>query len=188
MEKPNKFNYVEPSIGVGGRLHCGDCIHTICEDGYRHYGIIKTLSIHDPDYAKLVAWCKKQEAYVKPYAWCDKLEVNMDAVIKGLEKYIQDNKDAVFAAIKKCREKTDFLDLKPLEVDLEEILGGVVSCRVVQSSGAYGVPKRKIQVELGTIHGCKKLLTTVTFHSTLLFSHSIVDADSSDYMLLPPSR
>lgn len=76
MMRANKFNYYEPPISVGGRPHCRECIHSMDSNGHRSYGIIKTLSLHDPDFAKLVCYCSKQDGYVKPYAWCDKIALS----------------------------------------------------------------------------------------------------------------
>lgn len=76
MDKPQKFNYVEPTVGVSGRLHCNECKHILtehCGHLIRKYGIIKTLHITDPDFGKLVLYCDKQQAYVKPYSWCDEV-------------------------------------------------------------------------------------------------------------------
>lgn len=72
-EFAKKFGYYEPSIGVSGRLHCNECVHTL-NNGIRHYGIIKSLSPYDPNYGKLCLYCKLQDAYVKPFAWCDVVE------------------------------------------------------------------------------------------------------------------
>lgn len=72
-EFASEFNYCEPSVGVSGRLHCNECVHTL-DGSVRHYGVIKTLTPYDQNYGKLCLYCKLQKAFVKPFAWCDKVE------------------------------------------------------------------------------------------------------------------
>lgn len=69
-EMAKKFGYSEPLTGILGERTCQDCAHTIGGDGCRHFGVMKGLTLGDPNYGKVVAHCSLQDAYVKPYGRC----------------------------------------------------------------------------------------------------------------------
>lgn len=68
---PCKFGYVEL---MNERPNCADCIHTVCGDGGRHFGIRKVSGLGDQNYGMVVAYCRVQEDFVPAEARCDKLE------------------------------------------------------------------------------------------------------------------
>lgn len=68
------FNY-EDSRG-SKIICCKNCKYVFGKDGKKHYGVLKSKSIIDKDFGKLVLFCNMKKTYVKPVALCDEFRLS----------------------------------------------------------------------------------------------------------------